>query len=182
MLCQMRPHMAMNMKINKRPLFPGTIFVPWHNFCSIKNIFYFWFHAKNKNNNNNNKASFRTFEHSSRSKIRNHITALSNEVSDLALVFHDLRNMKSYYLFSKVIIILRTFGKNIDLKMQFLTLSLIRFLPQEISSSSSGKSLNIFLFMIRKLFLTVSHLGDLQFHEKKQQLDGNFHCFISVSG
>ena len=38
-----------------------------HNFCSIWNIFHSIFHAKKKNKNN--KASFRTFERCSRSKI-----------------------------------------------------------------------------------------------------------------
>ena len=53
-----------------------TIFVRFINeFCSraffvpfICNIFLTWFHA-NKNNSKNNKASFRTFERCSRSKI-----------------------------------------------------------------------------------------------------------------
>ena len=41
-------------------------------FHYIWNIFCSWFHAtKKKNNNNNNKASFRTFEHSSRSTNQN---------------------------------------------------------------------------------------------------------------
>ena len=48
-------------------LFPCTFFVSLHTFCSIWNIFHSCFHANNKNNNNN-KASFRTFEHCSRSK------------------------------------------------------------------------------------------------------------------
>ena len=41
-------------------------------FCYICNIFCSCFHAKNNNNNNNknNKASFRTFERCSRSKIK----------------------------------------------------------------------------------------------------------------
>ena len=45
----------------------STFFVPSHNLCSIWNIFHSCFYAKT--NNKSNKASFRTFEHSSRLKM-----------------------------------------------------------------------------------------------------------------
>ena len=53
-------------------LFPCTFFVHLHSFCFILNLFHPCFHANpNKKNNtsNNNKASFRTFERCSMSKI-----------------------------------------------------------------------------------------------------------------
>ena len=72
MVILMRPHMVMAMKSNKtirghtrqtRKLCTiichrSTFFDPLHNFCSIWNISYSCFYAKNTNNNNNknNKA------------------------------------------------------------------------------------------------------------------------------
>ena len=82
-------------------------------FCSIWSIFYSCFHAKKKNNNN--KASFRTFEHSSRSKtfrsghyeryfwistivdhslVLRHFMTLGTTI--LSFPFHQLRNLVGY--------------------------------------------------------------------------------------